>query len=129
MNKPSTVGMGVGGTIAAQTIATTKYSIATAIRNKYGDRYMAITVKSDKAYDFYVFGNDATFASTADSGTAAGSLLYSSPANALNGTATTGIDGKTFYVPIATFGFVLPVVYQASGGNAAVTMEYRTFND
>lgn len=128
MNKPSSVGMGVGGTIAAQTVATTKYSVATAIRNRYGDRYMAITVKSNRAYDFYVFGNEASFAST-DAGPAAGSLLYSSTGNALNGTATTGIDGKTFYVPIATHGFVLPVVYQASGNDASVTMEYRTFND
>lgn len=129
MNKPSTVGFGTGGTIAAQTIATTKYSVANAISNKYGDRYIAVTVKSDKAFDFYCFGNDASFASTANSGPAAGSLLYSAAGNALNGTATTGIDGKTFFVPIATFGFVLPVVYQASGANASVTMEYRTFND
>lgn len=129
MNKPSTVGFGIGGTIATQTVATTKYSVANAIRNKYGDRYMAITVKSNRAYDFYVFGNDATFASTANDGAASGALLYSATGQPINGTATTGVDGKTYFVPIATYGFILPVVYQAAGADALVTMEYRTFND
>lgn len=130
--KPNTWGHGVSGTIgtAGQTVATTKYSVGNAFYNKYGDRYAAITVKSNKQYDFYVFGDyDASYASTANSGTADGSLLYSATTQALNGTATTGIDGKTYYVQIAAFRYILPVIVQSSGTDATVTITYRTFND
>ena len=130
MQKPSTISTGVKGvSVSAATVATTKYSVATAFENKYGDRYAAITVKCDKAFDFYCFGSGTSIASTADDGPSAGVLLDSVAGNALNGGATTGKDGKTFFVPIATMKYVLPFIYQAAGSNAAVTISYQTFND
>ena len=133
MHKPPTTHSGVRGSVgaAAQTVATTKYSVGTAFENVTGDAYAAITVKSDKAYDFYCFGDESPMTSTAGAGvgTTLGKLLASETGQAINGTATTGPKGKTFFVPIATMRYVLPVVYQASGANAAVTMTYHTFND
>lgn len=132
MMKPNTIAYGVRGTVgsAGQTVATTKYSIGTSFRNKYGDRYARILVKCDKAYDLYVMGDSVPFTSTdaGIGGTTAG-LVYSATGQVINGTTTTGMGGKVFYVPIAGEHYVLPIVYQASGGNALVTISYATFND
>lgn len=133
MHKPSTVNGGVRGAVgtAAQTVPTTKYSIGTSFQNTLGDAYAAITVKCNKAYDFYCFGDADSWASGADAGagTTYGRLLASETGQVINGTATTGAKGKTFFVPIATMKYILPVVYQAAGADAAVTITYQTFND
>jgi hypothetical protein len=131
--KPSSFGTGVTGTTgtAAQTVATTKYSVGTSFRNRYGDRYAMVTVKSSQAFDLYVFGStsDSAFSSAANgTGVSSGKLLFKSTGNEANGTASTGPDGKSFWVPIAGFHEVLPIVYQASGSNATVTTMYQTFN-
>lgn len=133
MHKPSTIQGGVRGSVgsAAQVVPTTKYSIGTAFENKTGDTYAAITVKCNTVYSLYVLGDLVSWASTADAGagTTYGRLLAAETGQLANGAATTGAKGKTFFVPIATMKYVLPVVYQATGGNAAVTITYQTFND
>jgi hypothetical protein len=129
-HKPSSVATGIPTTAvgaAAQAVVTTKYSVGTAVKNVYGDRYAKITVKSDKAFDLYVFGSRTSFASV-DTGVSAGVLLDTYTGNAANGGATTGPDGKVFIVTIAGNTYVLPVVYQATGANAAVTITVKTFN-
>ena len=132
MQKPSSISTGVKGTaVSAATVATTKYSVATAFENKYGDRYVAVTVKSNVVYSIYCLGSDTQWSSTADAGagTTYGKLLGSETGQLATGTATTGGEGKTFYFPCATMRYVLPVLYQATGGNATVTIKYQTFND
>lgn len=126
MHEPSSIRTGTDTTAvgtAGQTVATTKYSVGNAVQNQYGDRVAAILVKCDKAYTFYVYGYTASFASTANSGAANGYLLYSSDED------VTSLDGKVFYVPIAGQAYILPVIYQAAGSNATVTLSVlRTFN-
>lgn len=132
MHKPSTVYGGVKGRVGAtgQTVATTKYSIGSSFENKTGDTYVAVTVKCDRAFDFYCFGDDEVMASTdAGVGGTGAKLLLAETGNPINGTATTGMGGKVFFVPIATMKYVLPVIYQAAGANALVTITYQTFND
>jgi hypothetical protein len=127
MQPPSTISTGLNGTIgtAAQVVPTTKYSVGTAFRNKYGDRYMAVTVICDNAYTLYAHGSltEASFASVADTGSASGALLTTVP-----GAGATTLEGTVHYVRIAGMKWVLPVVYQAGGDNAAVTIKYQTFN-
>jgi hypothetical protein len=131
MQKPNTYLFGVKGTIgtAPQNVATTKYSVGTSFHNKHGDLYMRVTVKSDKAFDLYIFGQDtdAAFSST-DAGVADGALLEKFTGCAANGGVTTGIDGQNFNVIIAACKYVLPVVYTATGATAAVSITYHTFN-
>lgn len=128
MQQPSSFGTGVAGTTgtAAQTVATTKYSVGTSFRNKYGDRYAAITAKCDNAYTLYVYGSRAetAFSSVADTGAASGELLTT-----VSGAAASALDGTVHYVRIAGFRHILPVLYQAGGDNATVTLNYQTFND
>jgi hypothetical protein len=123
---PSSWATGVGGTVgaAAQTVATTKYSVHTAAQcphNRYGDRYMRINVVCDNAYTLYVYGSNTAFASGADAGAASGNLVETFSACA----ATTG---ATHYARIAGHKYAAPVLYQAGGDNATVTLTFQTFN-
>lgn len=124
---PSTTSCGESGTIgaASQTVATSKYSIGTSFYNRYGDRYALISVVCDNAFTLTVSGSMAgpSFASVADTGSAAGALLTT-----VSGSAATALEGSAFYVRIAGMRFVLPVVYQAGGDNATVTIKYQTFS-
>jgi hypothetical protein len=128
-NKPSSYGMGSSGTIgtAGQTVATTKCSVGTSFRNKYGDRYVAIKVSSTQAYTLYVLGYDSSFSSTAD-GSVTGQQLTAVSGNSANA-ATTAPNGYTHYVRIAGCSYILPMVQQSSGSSATVTITYQTFND
>ncbi len=127
--KPSSFGTGVSGTTgaAAQTVATTKYSVGTSFRNKYGDRIAAITVKCDNAYTLTVYGgrSDTAFSSSANTGAASGELLPYT----VTGVAASALDGTVHYVRIGGFRHILPVVYQAGGDDATVTITYQTMND
>lgn len=121
--------MGVSGTLVSEaTVPTTKYSVATAFRNEYGDRYAAIRVSSTQPYTLHVLGHDTSFSSTADNGAGAGRLLTTISGNPAN---ATGINpnGITHYVRIAGCRYILPMLYQSSGSNATVTISYQTFND
>ncbi len=128
MQKPSSYATGVAATTgtAAQTVATTKYSVGTSFHNIYGDRYDAITVKCDNAYTLYVYGARTlvAFSSVANTGAASGELLTTIP-----GAAASALDGTVHYVRIAGFAQILPVLYQAGGDNATVTITNQTFND
>jgi|SRR5665647_265281 len=123
----STTGYGVSGAIgtAAQAVVTEKYSVGDSFLNKYGDRYALITVICDNAFTLTVHGSqaEASFASVADTGSAGGALLAT-----FSGSAASALEGTAFYVRIAGMRYVLPVVYQAGGDNAAVTIKYQTFN-
>jgi len=128
MSQPaSTTGYGASGTIGtpSQTVATGKYSAGSSFYNRYGDRYALITVVCDNAFTLTVHGSPPgpSFASVADTGSAAGALLAT-----FSGAAASTLEGTAFYVRIAGMRFVLPVVYQAGGDNAAVTIKYQTFS-
>ena len=130
MQKPSSFGTGVSGVAGAagQTVATGAFSVATSFRNEFGDRRVAVTVRSDRVYTLNVYGAQNPFASTG-TGPAAGTLLATFVGRVANGTAATGPDGETLYVTIAGFAQVLPVIVQSSGTSAIVTVSYQTFND
>jgi hypothetical protein len=130
-HKPSTIGTGTGLTAvgsAGQTVATTKYSVGTAVENFYGDRYAKIEVKSTQAYTLYVLEYDSSFASTANSGAANGRLIETYT-GCVAAAAATQPDGQTYYTRISGAKYVLPVLYQASGSDATVTIKVKTFND
>ena len=129
MQKPSSWGTGVRGTVgsAAQTVATTKYSVHTAAQcplNRYGDRLVQITAKCDNAYTLYLYGSNEAFASGADAGAADGTLI-----DTWSACAATALDGTCRYGRIAGFKYFAPVLYQAGGDNATVTLTYQTYND
>lgn len=128
MQKPSTWNTGVAGTVgtAAQTVSTTKYSVCSAAlcpKNKYGDRYVRVDVKCDKVFTIYFYGSSSAMLSTTNSGSDSGKLIVS-----YSGNAATALDGQSFYIPIAGFHYFLPVLYQAAGTDATVTLSYQTFN-
>lgn len=126
-HSPSSTATGVEGAIgtAGQTVATTAYSVGTAIRNRYGDRYAAICVKSTQVYTLYVYGYDQSFSSAGGSAPTNGKLLHTS-----SGNAASALDGTVHYVRTAGYEYILPVLYQSSGSNSTVTLTVdRTFND
>lgn len=125
MHSPNTFSTGKAGTIGAsgQAIVTEKYSVGSAFHNQYGDRYALITVVCDNSFTLTVRGSSNSFASVSDTGASAGALLAT-----FSGAAASALDGTAFYVRIAGMRFVLPVVYQAGGDNATVTIKYQTFS-
>jgi hypothetical protein len=129
MHKPSSWATGTKGTVgaSAQTVATTKYSVHTAVQcpyNRYGERYVRITAKCDNAFTLYLYGSDSAFASGANAGAATGELI-----DTWTGLAATALDGTVVYGRIAGFKYFAPVLYQAGGDNATTTLTYQTFND
>lgn len=131
MQKPASFGTGVSGTsVSAATVATTKYSVATSFRNRYGDRYAAIHVSSTQPYTLFVYGSERPVTSHVDNavtGTVA-RLLQTSTGHAAN-VAATSPAGLVHYVRIAGNAFILPMITQSSGSNATVSISYQTFNE
>jgi hypothetical protein len=128
MQKPNTWRTGVRGTVVSNTsVSNNNYSAGTSFDNYYGDRYAAITVKSTQACTLYVLGSDSQFSSSASGASGGQQLTVVTGVPAAN--TAQSPDGVTYYVRIAGYRYVLPMVYNASGSSATVTISYRTFNE
>jgi hypothetical protein len=109
---------------AGQTVATTKYSVGTAVRNKYGERWCRVIIKTTQPGVLYFYGHDESFASVANTGPSAGTFIDSETI-----AAPTALDGTAYWFPCVAFAYILPVFYQASGSDATVSHDVATFND
>ena len=106
------------------TVATTKYTVGTSV-NTRGQRYARIKVKCDTVFTLYGWGHTASFASAAGNAPTTGCAITSETKSAC---AATTADGNIFYMRCAGNQYFLPLLYQASGGNATVTMTVSFFD-
>lgn len=103
---------------AAQTVATTKYSVGTAIATN-GCRYVAVLVKCNTNFTLYGWGKSTSFASAGGNSPTTGMEISSAT---VTGAAATSADGRVYYMRCAGNAYFLPLLYQASGGSATVTL-------
>ena len=116
---------GTNGSVNMQSVATTAYSVGTAIATS-GYRYAAVEVFSNQAYTLYGYGAPSALSSTAAGAPATCPLLGTDTFSSCP--ATSG-SGTVWYMRVAGFAYFLPVLYQSSGSAAIVALSASFFND
>ena len=119
----STIGT-ITKVVDAATVATTKYTVGTAVNTK-GKKYVRVTVKSDKVFTLYGWGHTDPFSSAGGNAPTTGCAI---PSNTSTACPATAADGSIYYMRCAGNYYFLPLVYQASGGNATITVTAEPFD-